>query len=113
MPKRFGLYCFLISGIFLLMGGAGSVVSSIRRVSGGYISNKIYFYWSFHTIQPISKIPPGPIVPPVLITVSEILIPWLLIGLLLISAGLFLLYKSFRNYRAILLNGTTLPPVRQ
>lgn len=105
MFPRQGFIIYLVSGLILLISGTVSAVLSIRRVSGVYIEKKVYFYWSFHTTQPISNIPQGPIVPPPIITTIEVLLPWLIIGLVLASVGLFLLYKSFRHYRRMVIEG--------
>lgn len=83
---------YLISGMILLAAGAGFAMFSIRQVST-LTPNAVPFYWSFHTIpQPIHglylEVPVG----------SEVLIPWLLIGLALICFSAFLLYRSHRAW---------------
>lgn len=96
MSPMHGFIGYLVSGVNLLVAGFWFAVYSIRQISGVYIKHQIYFFWSFNTVQPTSNIPVGPITPPPLVVTSEILLPWLLIGLTSILFGIYLLTRIRR-----------------
>ena len=102
MPARVWIY--LISGFIVLFSGVGFVIFGFRQVQT-LSPNHILVYWSFHTIHPqihglYLEVPIG----------SEILVPWLLIGVALISLAVFLLHKAQTARKHL---GVTKMPQRQ
>ena len=73
----------LIIGMLLLLFGILFIIVGIRPISG---FEQIYFYWSFSSVSPFAGLKPG-IYPgfPAVVTTYEILIPWVLLGIILLA----------------------------
>ena len=77
----------IISGVFFTILGLIAVAYSIQRTSG---YQRFYFFWSFRPVVPAP--PSGNLFPiPLILNAYEILIPWLIIGVVLIAIGTYLL----------------------
>lgn len=82
----------LMSGLVLLAVGIASTAIGIRPISG---LKQLYFYWSFTYVNPFADLPPG-IYPgfPLVVQTYEILVPWILIGILFILMGTTFIFKG-------------------
>lgn len=94
-------------GKALLLAGIANVFYSIRPTAG---FDKIYFYWSFVYVNPFSQMHLGPGVynMPAIVSTFEILLPWLIIGIALVSIGIALIARSDNTERT----PTTQPDAR-
>ena len=83
----------LIIGMLLLLFGILFIIVGIRPISG---FEQIYFYWSFSSVNPFAGLKPG-IYPgfPAVVTTYEILIPWVLLGIVSSGLGIILLAREF------------------
>ena len=84
----------IISGIIFTILGLIAVAYSIQRTSG---YQRIYFVWSFRPVVPVP--PTGNLLPiPLILNAYEILIPWLIIGVVLIAIGAYLLTRGVGSF---------------
>ncbi len=77
---------YLISSVVLFVAGVVFVIFSIRGTTDNH--GWVYFFWSFYKVHVARDA--GIIVQ----RATEILLPWFLIGVTLISIGLLLLLRS-------------------
>ena len=83
----------LTIGSLLLLFGIIFAVVGIRPISG---FEQIYFYWSFSYVNPFAGLKPG-VYPgfPAVVKTYEILIPWVLLGIVSSGLGIILLARGF------------------
>lgn len=77
---------YLVSGVVLIAAGAVSLILSARFVMGnpGFAG----FYWSFYPVR-------TPFDGHMMVTgIPEVLLPWLIVGLAMVSVGIILLYNA-------------------
>ena len=76
-------------GIVIILAGLGSITLSIVRFFG---PDHVYYYWSFTFVSPLNgRLPAIGIIPLHLVETYEILLPWLVIGIVLTAIGVLLL----------------------
>ncbi|MGC8506578.1 MAG: hypothetical protein ACP5NK_07765 [Thermoplasmata archaeon] len=82
----------MIIGTLLLLFGILFFIVGIRPISG---FEQIYFYWSFSYVNPFAGLKPG-IYPgfPAVVNTYEILIPWVLLGIVSSGLGIITLAKG-------------------
>ncbi len=89
------------AGSVMIISGIMSLIHSISRIStftlvGEPTPKLIYFYWSLIPL-PISSISGGRIILTNMLRPAmtyEVLLPWLMIGLALVAAGVFILLRG-------------------
>jgi hypothetical protein len=84
-------------GIILLLLGVIFFILGIRQISA---FEQLYFYWSFTYVNPLANLTPG-FYPgfPLVVRTYEILIPWVLMGIVSFVFGLLFVAKGIRKYR--------------
>ncbi len=89
------------SGLFMIIAGTFFTVFSIRPTLGFM---QLYFYWSFTYVDPMSRLNliPGRFYSlPAIVRTYEVLLPWLLIGIALLAAGIFLTVRILRKRSSV------------
>ncbi len=84
-----------LAGSVLAIFGIFALLYSVRPTLG---YEQVYFFWSFVYVYPLTSppLPPEVIQPggPAMASTFEVLMPWLIIGVVALSTGLFFLFRK-------------------
>ena len=84
-------------GIILLLLGIIFFILGIRQISA---LEQLYFYWSFTYVNPFANLTPGRYPGfPLVVRTYEILIPWVLIGIVSFVFGILFVAKGIGKYQ--------------